>query len=80
MTKFFKNRQQAKLIMKEPRLLEDIKKEYNQLLGKAAEIQYVIYAQKLELEETNKQLLRVNREAAERMKLEDSNKEKEESK
>lgn len=57
---------------KEPRALEDINKEYNQLCLKAGDLQYRIKCFGGELENINHALLQVNQEAAKRKELDDA--------
>lgn len=53
----------------EPRPLEEIQSEYNQLSGKAGQNQYQSYVLAKDLESINKRLIEVNQEAAYRQKL-----------
>lgn len=53
----------------EPRQLADIEKENGELLAKTAQLQYLIYVYKLDLENLNKRLVSVNTEAAARKDL-----------
>lgn len=52
-----------------PRSLEELQKEYADLLSKAAQAQYMVYVHNKELEALNEQLVRVNQEAAHRQSL-----------
>lgn len=67
MKKFFqkKKHQEAQL----PRSLDEIKKEYAELLSKAGNAQYLTYVYSKELEQVNGQLVKINQEAAARQEL-----------
>ena len=68
--KFFKNSKQKVNVKEvEPRALDEITKEYNNLCAQAGAIQYQIYVYRKELEQVNQALIRVNGEAAKRNKL-----------
>lgn len=71
MTPYFKNKAKRKVSLKPapPRSLEEITKEYQEVLGKAAQAQYFVYVHSKELEQFNQRLVQVNMEAAERQKL-----------
>ncbi len=65
---------------KGPRSLEDINKEYAEIMQKVAQSQYLSYVYEKETEGLNKRALELNREAAERNKLETEKKQKEQLK
>lgn len=52
-----------------PRSLDDINKEYRELLVQVASAQYLAFVKNLEVENFNKRLLEVNQEAARRQEL-----------
>lgn len=52
-----------------PRSLEDIKKEYNEILTKSGNAQYLVFVYTKELEQLNRRLLEVNQEAGVRQSL-----------
>lgn len=54
---------------KEPREMDEIKKEYSQLLSKVGQAQYVVYVHSQDLEQYNQRLLEVNKEAQARENL-----------
>jgi hypothetical protein len=68
-TKFFKNKQQIKEEVKEPRKMEEIKADYETLRNRSGDVQYQIYALKRDLENINQQLVNINYEAAARNEL-----------
>lgn len=62
----------------EPRVLEDIHKEYSELLSKAAQAGYHVYVYEKELGRLNQRLEEVNIEAAQRKQLDAATKESQE--
>lgn len=66
---FFKNKSTKKIRPTPPRLIDDIKNEYNQLSAQAANAQYLVFVHSKELEQINGRLLQVNQEAAARQEL-----------
>lgn len=63
-----------------PRSIEEIKKEYNELLAKSGNAQYLVYVYSQELENLNRRLVEVNNEAGIRQKLDAQEVKKEEVK
>lgn len=66
---FRKRDPQVKLQPKPPRLIDEIKAEYADLLGKAAQTGYQVYVYKKELARLNDRLEQVNNEGAQRQQL-----------
>lgn len=52
-----------------PRSMDDINKEYRELLVAVANAQYMAFIKNLEVENLNKRLIQVNQEAAQRQEL-----------
>jgi hypothetical protein len=71
MTKYFKNRfgRKIKTTPQEPRLMDAINTEYSELIGKVGQAQYQAYIYTQKVAELNRELERVNQEAAERKRL-----------
>lgn len=58
-----------KMSTQEPRALEEIRKEYNEVNARAGDSQYKAYAFTMEVAELNKRLLALNQEANARQAL-----------
>lgn len=58
-----------KLNPKSPRSLDDINKEYRELLVQVATAQYLAFVKNAEVEQLNKRLIEVNQEAVRRQEL-----------
>lgn len=71
MKNFLKRKKQAQA--PEPRSMDEINKEYNDLILRAAKAQYLVYVHTIDLDQVNKRQLQVNQEAQVRMDL-DKNK------
>lgn len=70
MSKFFRAaKKQAAQKAPDPRVIDEIQKEYRQLATQSGEVQYQIYALEQNLEELNKQMIVLNHEGAARQKL-----------
>lgn len=67
MKDFFKKKRQKQV--PEPRSMDEIQKEYKELLSKAGNAQYLVYVYSKELEQVNARLLSVNQEAGVRQEL-----------
>jgi hypothetical protein len=53
----------------QPRVLDEIQKEYAELVGKAGQIQYQLFVLDKDLKSINDRLLAINHEAAARKEL-----------
>jgi len=71
MNKFFKSKKKVSLPPPppEPRSIEELQKQHNELCARAGALQYRIEVEKQELLEVNKVLSNINNEAAARNKL-----------
>lgn len=78
--KFFNNKKQIKPQKPKPRSMEELLKENAELKAKAGEVQYLVFVYTKELEQINSALLSLNQEAAERKRLDEESKPKEEPK
>lgn len=70
MTKYFKSLQKSKKVAAPvPRTMEEIQKDYSELIGKVGQAQYQVFAYQREVDSLNNQLLNVNLEAKARNEL-----------
>lgn len=76
--KFFNNKK--KQVKPKPRSMDELLKANAELKARAGEVQYLVYVYTKELEQVNSALLSLNQEAAERKKLDEESKPKEEPK
>ena len=53
----------------EPRQLDEIQKEYNEVALKAGQLQYQVFVHSEDLKATNQRLVALNQEAAKRLQL-----------
>lgn len=62
-----------------PRTMEEIMKEYNQLIARAGNLQYQTFVYESELSQVNQRLVDINHEAARRQELDKEAPKKEET-